>query len=128
MEEMVTKAMIVSVGGTTAPVVKSITDTVQEQKQIALLFNSCQFKAARDLTDGLQERSTKHKSMFRKLAAAIQGCQSWDLFRHREAADHFRKARIDDLVEWDDRHLQAFAAETKERMGFLDDLVRNGHR
>jgi len=89
---------------------------VDEKRRIALLFNQCQYKAAKDLTDELVEKGTKNKSLFRKISHMIDGFYKWDLFRHNEAADCFKKAKIEDIAEYEDKTFVAFAYETNTKL------------
>lgn len=96
---------------------------VEEKKNIALLYNQNQFKAARKLTDKLQEKSTKYRSMFKKLGYLIEGYHKWDLFRYSEARDIFKKAKLDELMEVEDQSFVAFARESHSLLHFLERLA-----
>ncbi len=96
---------------------------VEEKKKIALLFNQYQFKAANDLIDGLLEKSSKYKSLFRKISFLIDGYQNWDLFRHKDAQKAFDRAKIEEIMESDDSSLKAFARATQERLPFLNEII-----
>jgi len=98
---------------------------VNEKKQIGLLFNQFQFKAAKELADALINRTTKNKSLFKLLSHMIDGYYKWDLFRHNEAFDLFKRARLTELTEFDDKSLQSFAHTTQDLMPFLENVVNN---
>lgn len=100
---------------------------LEERKKIALLFNQYQFKAAKDLTDGLAEKRIKKSTSFKKLGFLIEGYYKWDLFRHKEARDHFKRAKIDELLEEDDEFIRIFAQETKKRLNFLENIIADGN-
>jgi CRISPR-associated protein (TIGR02710 family) len=99
---------------------------VDERKKIALLFNQYQFKAAKNLIDGLLEKSTKSKPLFKKMGFMIDGYYKWDLFRHRESLDLFKRANIKDLVEDEDTHIRKFAKETDANLIFLENIIEKG--
>jgi len=101
---------------------------VEERKKIALLFNQYQFKAAKNLIDGLAEKRTKKRTSFKKIGFLIEGYYKWDLFRHKEARDHFTRAKIDELLEEDDKFIRTFAEETKKRLNFLENIIRDGRK
>ena len=101
---------------------------VEEKKGIALLFNRYQFKAAKDLTDTLLHKTTKLKATFKKIGLIIEGYYKWDLFRHREALDSFKRAAIDELAEADDESIKAFATATKANIEVLKAIVDGGQK
>lgn len=101
---------------------------VEEKKKIITLFNQYQFKAAKDLADSLLEKSTKYKFIFKKLGFLIEGYHKWDLFRHPEARECFKRAKIEELTEVEDKSIQSFAKATKSCMVILDELVKSGKR
>jgi CRISPR-associated protein (TIGR02710 family) len=101
---------------------------VEEKKKIATLFNQYQFKAAKNLTDSLLDKSTKYKFVFKKLGFIIEGYHKWDLFRHHEATECFKRAKIDELAEVEDKAIQAFAKSSMTYMNFLDEIAKTGKR
>jgi len=101
---------------------------VEERKAIALLFNQYQFKAAKGLADTLLRKTTRQKALFRRIASTIDGYYKWDLFRHREALDSFKRAGIDDMINGEDESIRAFAAVTKKNQGTLGAIVDNGNK
>ncbi len=98
---------------------------VEEKKKIAILFNQYQFKAAKNLTDSILERSTKHKTVFKKLGVLIDGYHKWDLFSHQEAKECFKKAKLEESAEIEDMVIQSFAKASAKCMSFLEELVIN---
>lgn len=105
---------------------------IEERKKIALLFNSGQFKAVKTLIDGLSARSTKYKSLFRKLGFIVDGFYNWDMFKHKEAMERFKRGRaLEELIEVDDRGIKSFAVDVKKLLEFLWRLIEmsdNGKR
>ena len=99
---------------------------IEEKKKIALLFNQYQFKAAKNLVDELIEKGTKYKSLFKKIGFLIEGYQKWDLLRHREALDRFKRAKIEEILEIDDKPVRTFANATKPKLDFLEKIIRTG--
>lgn len=101
---------------------------LEEKKRIAILFNQYQFKAARNLISNLLEKTTVHKSLFKKLGFLIDGYYYWDQFRYRDAIDSFKRAKIDEMIEVDDKSIRNLAQGTEERIGFLNELVNKGKK
>ena len=101
---------------------------IEEKRKIVLLFNSYQFKAAKDLTDGLLEKSIKYKSMFKKLGFLIDGYHKWDLFRYHEAKELFKRAKIEELLETDDASIRAFAKASNHMLNYLEKIVTCGKK
>lgn len=101
---------------------------IEERKKIALLFNQYQFKAAKELTDGLLEKTTKYKTLFKKLGFLINGYYKWDLLRHQDAQDCFKRAKIDEILETDDIAIRKFAKATEARLVFLQEIVKDGKK
>lgn len=101
---------------------------IEEKRKIALLFNSYQFKAATELTDGLLEKSIKYKSMFKKLGFLIDGYHKWDLFRYHEAKELFKRAKIEELLETDDASIRAFAKASSNILNYLEKIVTCGKK
>ncbi|HQG51860.1 MAG TPA: TIGR02710 family CRISPR-associated CARF protein [Syntrophorhabdaceae bacterium] len=98
---------------------------IEERKQIALLFNKYQFQAARQLCDLLSEKSNRYRFKFKKLSFIIEGYHLWDLFRHKEAFDKFKKARIQEALESDDLFFSKFAEESINISSFLQRLAES---
>jgi CRISPR-associated protein (TIGR02710 family) len=98
---------------------------IEAKKNIALLYNQNQFKAARNLTEELQSKSTKYKSMFKKLGFLIEGYYKWDLFRYAEALDTFKKAKLDELMEVQDQSFVSFAMESSNLLHLIEKLARS---
>lgn len=96
---------------------------IEERKRIALLFNTYQFKAAKELANEILKRSTRYRSVFKKLGFIIDGYYNWDLFRHRQALDCFKRAKMDELIEVDDPSIRSFARETERLTPFLEELA-----
>lgn len=101
---------------------------IEEKKKIAAFFNQCQFKAAKELTDTLLERTSKYKLLFKKLGFLIEGYSRWDLFRHNETLDFFKKAKINEIIELGDESMIEFARETEAQIPVLDKIVNEGKR
>lgn len=97
---------------------------IDERKKISLLFNTNQFKAAKELADEVLQRSTRYKTVFRKLGFLIDGYNSWDLFRHGDAKGKFERARIEELLEVDDESLKSFAKATLQLKPFYESLAQ----
>lgn len=98
---------------------------IEERKKIAILFNTYQFKAAKNLTDTLLEKTTKFKSLFKKIGFLIEGYYEWDLFRHQKALDLFKRAKIEEILETDDKSIKAFAKAAETNRLFLEEIVKN---
>jgi CRISPR-associated protein (TIGR02710 family) len=98
---------------------------VDEMKKVFVLFNQNQFKAAKDIVTGLLERGVKGREIHRKIGLAIDGYHQWDLFRHREALDAFKRAKLDDLLELKYSVIRGFAEETSKLLHFLDPLAKD---
>lgn len=96
---------------------------IEEKKRIALLFNQYQFMAAKQLCNALSEKSTRYRSMFKKVGFLIEGYYFWDLFRHKEAHDRFQRAKIEEIQEADDVAFKKFAEKTTGTIPFLKRLV-----
>jgi len=101
---------------------------IEEKKKIALLFNQYQFKAAKNLVDGLLGKSTKYKSLFKKVGFLIDGYHKWDLFRHSEALELFKRAKIDELLEVDDKSIREFTKVTESKLSFLEEIIKVGRK
>ncbi|MGA1823098.1 MAG: TIGR02710 family CRISPR-associated CARF protein [bacterium] len=93
---------------------------IGEKRKVSLLFNTYQFKAARSLINALLEKHTKFQAFFRTLGFIIDGYYLWDLFRHEQAQDAFRKAKIEDLLCSDDKKIVRFAADVLLSVKFLE--------
>lgn len=101
---------------------------VKEKKDVALLFNRYQFKAAKDLNDALLRKITKRRETFKRVGFIIDGYYKWDLFRHAEALDLFKRAAIDELMHDEDESIRVFAAVTRESMDTLKAIVDGGQK
>lgn len=101
---------------------------VEEKKKIAILFNQYQFKAAKELSDSLLIKSTKFKLLFKKVSFLIEGYYKWDLFRHQETLDFFKRAKIEEIIEADDKTIKIFGKATGNIQSFLEQLVINGKK
>ncbi|MBF0345223.1 MAG: TIGR02710 family CRISPR-associated protein, partial [Nitrospirae bacterium] len=97
---------------------------VEEKKKISVLFNQYQFKAAKDLLDGLVQKGVEGSPIFRSLASLVDGYYKWDLFRHKQAQDSFYKGKIDDILALSkDARIKAFAEATKKNLDFIKELT-----
>ena len=92
---------------------------IEERKNIAVLFDQYQFRAAKRLTEVLEEKSGKHEAVFRKMGLLIEGYSMWDLFRHQEAVRLFEKARPDTILDGEDRTMIRLASAAKQHSDFL---------
>lgn len=96
---------------------------VEERKQAVLLFNSCQYKASRDILHNLAGMATKRKAVYRKLGFVIDAFYQWDLFRHQEAFDAFKRGRIDELAEDEDTKIACFASTIGKMRARLEAII-----
>lgn len=96
---------------------------VKEKRQVALFFNSCQFKACRETLKGLAEYATMRRSLYRKLSHAIDGFYNWDLFRHTEALDSLKKARLEELTEDNESGVACFASKCQDLLPTLELII-----
>lgn len=96
---------------------------VEEKKQAALFFNSCQFKACRDLLNDLAVKATRRRSVFKKLAFVVDGFLNWDLFRHQDALESFRRGKLEELQEDMDRNIATFAASCESSKPVLETII-----
>lgn len=96
---------------------------IEERRKTATLFNQYQFRAAKSIVDRLIEKGIKNAWMFRKVSDAFEGFHLWDLFRHKQAADAFKKARLNELVDSDDKMMRRFAEDSLKVVPFLEALV-----
>lgn len=92
---------------------------VEERKKIAVLFNNCQFKAAGKIAVELKEKTTKYKLMFEKLVFVIEAFYLWDLFRHKEAEDRFKRARLSELDDISGGLLKSFAVDVQSLVNYI---------
>jgi CRISPR-associated protein (TIGR02710 family) len=95
---------------------------LEERKKISSLFNSNQFKAAKELADEASRKSTRYKTVFKKLGFLIDGYYSWDIFKHGEAIGRFEKARIEELLETEDERIRSFAKASLQLKPHLEML------
>lgn len=96
---------------------------VKERRQVALFFNSCQFKACRETLNNLAEYATARKSLYRKLSYAVDAFYNWDLFRHVGALESFKKARLEELAEDNDGGVARFAGKCQNLLPTLDLII-----
>jgi CRISPR-associated protein (TIGR02710 family) len=101
---------------------------VEEKKKITTLFNQYQFKAAKDLADDLSKKTTKYKTLFKKLGFLIEGYYKWDLLQHQETQDCFKRAKIDEILETDDMAIRKFAKATEAQLVFLQEIIKDGRK
>lgn len=101
---------------------------LKEKRQASQFFNSFQFKACRDLFAELAGNASTRRSMYRKLSCAVDAFHNWDLFRHAEALDSFKKARLEDLLDERDRGVAAFAADCLQLKPALENLINCSNR
>ena len=101
---------------------------VKERKNIAILYNQYQFKAAKNLADNLQEKSTKYRSLYKKIGFLIDGYNNWDLFCHQDALDCFKRAKIDEIMESDDKPIKVFAETAEKQLHFLKEIVKDSKK
>jgi CRISPR-associated protein (TIGR02710 family) len=80
-----------------------------QQQRASLLFNRCQYEAARDVLDAARGLArTPRLRQFLEIAVPLMDFfAAWDTFRHREAAHVLRHANLMD-------HLRVFAAASEE--------------
>ncbi len=77
----------------------------------------------------MTEKSTKYKSFFRKLGFIVDGFYLWDMFKHREALDRFKRSKAEELLDYADINIKLFVSSFNESIGFLKILLeksRNG--
>jgi CRISPR-associated protein (TIGR02710 family) len=96
---------------------------VNEKYDIALLFNNFQLKAAMEIARQASEKSTRYKTLFKKLGFIIDGYYHWDLLRHDDAIERFKRARIEEISPYDDKSVYSFAMETDKRIPYLKELA-----
>lgn len=99
---------------------------IEERRKIALLFNHCQYQAARELMERLLEKSVKYHSLFKKMIFLLEGYRLWDLFRHADALHQFDRARIDEIIESNDSKINDFGNQTIKLMPMLHELAKKG--
>lgn len=97
---------------------------IDERIKISFLFNTNQFKAAKELADEALKRSTEYKTVFKKLSFLIDGYYNWDLFKHGEARNKFERARIEELLETKDEKIRMFVKATIQLKPQLDLLSK----
>lgn len=95
---------------------------IEEKDRIRTLFNTYQFKAAREIADFVVLKTTKFKSLFRNLGLIIDGFYRWDLFCHSDALRMFELAKIEDEYEYE--WVKSFAHEVFASMKILSELVK----
>lgn len=101
---------------------------VKEKRQAALFFNSYQFKACRDVLADLAENANIRKGVFRKLSHLADAFYQWDLFRHVAAQELFKKSRLEDLAEDNERWIARFALGCQALLPTLDEILLSSDR
>lgn len=101
---------------------------VKEKRQAAIFFNSCQFKACRDLLLDLAEHATIRKSIYRKLAFVVEGFLYWDLFRHNDALESLRKGKLDELAEDREPGIVRFAVDCQQIKSILESILSSSDK
>ncbi|MCX8069469.1 MAG: TIGR02710 family CRISPR-associated CARF protein [Thermodesulfovibrionales bacterium] len=99
---------------------------IYESDRIATLFNNYQFKAARQLCDFVCNKTTKYKTLYRKIGLIIEGFYKWDLFCHDDALKMFQRADINTLIhEYDEKWIKNFAQDVLKSIEQLKQLVNS---
>jgi len=99
---------------------------MKERETIATLFNSYQFKSAKEVADSLTNKTTKYRSLFRKIGLIIEGFYQWDLFRHADALRMFERAKVDDmLLEYEEDWVQQFAEDVLASVLKLKEVIND---
>ncbi len=101
---------------------------IDDRKKISFLFNTNQFKAAKELADEAFQKSTEYKTVFKKLGFLIDGYYNWDLFRHGDAIGKFERARTEELLETNDEKIRLFAKATLQLKPQLELLSQQQRR
>lgn len=101
---------------------------VEERRTASLLFNRCQFRAAREVLEGLARKTPLLRARFRPLVTLVDGYHQWDLFNYTGALEAFRKARLPDLATLDDAGIQRFAVSSLPLFHRLEELAGWGRR
>lgn len=96
---------------------------LKERRRVCELFNAFQFKAAMEILRDLAENACTMHSTYRALAFVTEGYLLWDLFRHAEAQERFKKARLDALLDSPDAAVRRIAMETEKLLDFLQTLI-----
>jgi CRISPR-associated protein (TIGR02710 family) len=96
---------------------------VADLRNLMVLFNQNQFRAARSIIDGLVEKGVRNKAALKKMALVVEGYYRWDIFRHGEALNAFRKSRLEELLELPSGAVKRFVEETRGLLGFLESLA-----
>lgn len=97
---------------------------VNEKYTISVLFNNYQFRAASEIARQASEKSTRYKSLFKKLSFIIDGYYHWDLLRHDNAIERFKKAHIEEITPYEDKSIYSFAKETNDRLPYLEEISK----
>lgn len=99
---------------------------INEKENIATLFNTYQFKSAKEIADSVSNKTTRYKSLFRKIGLIIEGFYKWDLFCHEDALRMFDRAKADELAhEYDERWMKDFAQNVLNAIERLKGLVKD---
>lgn len=99
---------------------------LDERNKITLLFNKAQYRGAANLLEELVEKSSRKSTVLKKIGFIVEGYYYWDLFWHQKASERFKRARIDDLLDDDDKKVQKFADATKKLLPLLDCILKSG--
>ncbi len=95
----------------------------KEKDTFVTLFNAYQFKSAKEIADNVTKKTSKYKSLYRKLSLISEGFYRWDLFCHADALRMFERAKIDELSEHDDKWVCDFKNELDNAIKKLEELV-----
>jgi CRISPR-associated protein (TIGR02710 family) len=96
---------------------------VRERQQAAQFFNACQFKACRELLADLADKASARRTTYKRLVFAVDAFYQWDLFRHQEALECFRRAKLDELRELEDQGVRAFAESCAGLVPYLEKVI-----
>lgn len=96
---------------------------VKERRLAAMLFNTFQYKPCKEVLTELAGNASLRRSVYRKLAFVVEAFYCWDLFRHVDAAEQFRKARLDELADDNDRKIAAFATRCAGLTPVLEAII-----
>lgn len=96
---------------------------IKERRQISIFFNGSQLKAAREALNDLAERVSERKSVYKKLMYVADAFYHWDLFRHVDALELFKKGKLTDLCDDGDRAIADFARACLVSVTFLETMI-----
>ncbi len=97
---------------------------VVERSKASLFFNTCQFKACRDLLVDLTQKTTQRRTVYKKLSNLVEAFLNWDLFRHQDGLMSFKASRLDDLEEDQDQRIASFAVACGKLRPRLDSILK----